>query len=74
MVLLGALALDTFVGVTIDNIANAGSLVLGNTARANTGFGLRLQSGVGYAQNVISGNLSGRVTGGADLGHNLSAQ
>lgn len=43
--------------------ADAGSMLLGNTVRSNTGFGLNLQSGCGYRENVITLNTAGAVNG-----------
>ncbi len=48
-----------------------GSNVSGNTVWRNGEFGLSLSTGVGYRENVLSGNTSGTVDAGVNTGGNL---
>jgi hypothetical protein len=48
----------------------ARSVVIGNVFTGNSGNGLRMQSGAGYANNVI-GNNGGTVVGGVEMGTNI---
>jgi len=48
------------------------SVVTGNTATYNGGYGLSLGSPTtGYANNAVSTNSGGTVSGGTDMGHNV---
>ncbi len=51
------------------------SLVRGNTAEDNGGFGLSLDAETGYVQNVLSNNNGGsgnpQVNGGVEMGTNI---
>ena len=50
----------------------SGSTVTGNTARNNTGYGLYLLGSYsGYANNVLTGNTLGTVSGGIQMGTNV---
>lgn len=53
-------------------LTGSGVTVLGNTVRANTGFGLSLGTQSGYRENVISNNTAGTVNGVSlvNLGNN----
>jgi hypothetical protein len=51
-------------------VLSSGSLVVDSVARDNSGTGLLLGPGVGYARNAISGS-SVDVSGGQALGCNL---
>ena len=54
-------------------VAKEGSLVLGNTVSFSQGVGLELDATTGYANNVLSNNTGGDVSGGVQIGTNLCA-
>jgi hypothetical protein len=55
-----------------DGIACSGRCtVLGNNVGNNSAFGLVLGSNSGYAQNVITVNTGGTVSGGIEIGENV---
>ncbi len=61
--------------ITINNTLNgidagAGSNVQSNTIRNNSNFGLNLDATAIYQQNVMTGNTSGSVSGGVNMGQN----
>ncbi|MEZ4280285.1 MAG: right-handed parallel beta-helix repeat-containing protein [Myxococcota bacterium] len=56
-----------------DPIRASGAIVVGNSTRFNTGFGLNLGTQSGYRENAISSNFAGTVTGTSfvNLGNNI---
>lgn len=52
-------------------VLGAGSLVIGNVARANGAEGIVLALDNGYAENVATGNGAADITGGNAIGCNL---
>ena len=51
--------------------ALGGCMIQGNTVRDNVGFGLSLTATDAYRENVMSGNTSGAVVGGFNMGDNF---
>ena len=45
--------------------------VTGNTVRGNSSFGLWLESGAAYGNNVLNGNGGAQVSGGVQMGPNV---
>ena len=52
-------------------LLGAGSLVIGNVARANGAEGIFLAADNGYAENVATGNVGADISGGDAIGCNL---
>jgi hypothetical protein len=51
--------------------ARNGSLVIDNVVRRNDGFGLDGAASTAYSGNALTGNVSGEVSGGIQIGTNL---
>lgn len=52
-------------------VLGAGSLIIGNVARANGAEGIFMTADNGYAENVATGNVGAQIQGGDAIGCNL---